>query len=324
MPTTPNPGLPPEAYDWLAAHPDADPAEFERVWHLAEQAPPPDVAFVPDPDRVAAIRTRLAVLPQATDAGRKKATDRLSRRRSVRWPYVLTACVALFVAVGMGWAMVPITVTVPPGFTETQVLPDGSTVTLNSGATLQYRRTFGWRTRTVHLDGEAFFDVTSQATPFDVQTPQATVTVLGTQFNVRTWERASQGETVVVLVEGSIRLAAARNANASVTLAPGETARVHQDAAQPTMPEAVQPEPFLRWKTGGFAFDNESVPALLDAAERRFGLSMRLADTRFVNTRLSLFLNADASPDAFLEALCTPLDCTYHATNDGFVISATP
>lgn len=68
--------------------------------------------------------------------------------------------------------------------TKTITLPDDSQVTLNSKSTLKYDEKNWDSNRVLQLDGEAFF-VVSKGKTFEVQTPQAKVSVLGTQFNVK-------------------------------------------------------------------------------------------------------------------------------------------
>jgi len=64
-------------------------------------------------------------------------------------------------------------------------LPDNSSVNLNAQSSITYN-TNQWtsKTREVSLKGEAFFKVEKGST-FNVITPSGTVTVIGTQFNVK-------------------------------------------------------------------------------------------------------------------------------------------
>lgn len=66
----------------------------------------------------------------------------------------------------------------------TFILPDSSTVVLNSGAEIKYANDFG-KQRDIWLKGEAFFKVTKNPnSPFIVHTTDFDVKVLGTEFNV--------------------------------------------------------------------------------------------------------------------------------------------
>jgi ferric-dicitrate binding protein FerR (iron transport regulator) len=63
-------------------------------------------------------------------------------------------------------------------------LPDASTVVLNAQSEIRYSKKDWNRNREVKLAGEAYFKVAKGAT-FDVLTTEGTVSVVGTQFNVR-------------------------------------------------------------------------------------------------------------------------------------------
>jgi ferric-dicitrate binding protein FerR (iron transport regulator) len=94
-------------------------------------------------------------------------------------------------------------------------LPDASSVTLNAMSTLTYNKKKWADVRKVDLDGEAFFKV-SEGSTFTVNTPSGTVTVLGTEFNVKYRENMFE----VACYEGSVRVT--HNTNATV-LKPGDS-----------------------------------------------------------------------------------------------------
>ena len=64
---------------------------------------------------------------------------------------------------------------------------DGTRVHLNYNTTLKYPPHFGTTTRTVYLDGEAYFQVAKDSKrPFRVITVNGVVKQYGTTFNVNT------------------------------------------------------------------------------------------------------------------------------------------
>jgi Fe2+-dicitrate sensor, membrane component len=68
-------------------------------------------------------------------------------------------------------------------------LPDGSKVVLNGNSILSYTEAFGKKKREVVLNGEAYFDVThNEEIPFIVRTGDVQVKVLGTTFNVESYQ----------------------------------------------------------------------------------------------------------------------------------------
>ena len=66
------------------------------------------------------------------------------------------------------------------------LLADGTEVILNSESELTYNRNYNKYNRSVHLVGEAYFNVKRGNIPFNVLTPHGKISVLGTSFNIRT------------------------------------------------------------------------------------------------------------------------------------------
>jgi len=86
-----------------------------------------------------------------------------------------------------------------PGAKSKIILPDGTVVWLNSGSKLSYSGKFKDSVRSVELDGEAFFDVVKDAKhPFIVHTSGIDIRVLGTAFNVKSYESDPTIETTLI------------------------------------------------------------------------------------------------------------------------------
>ena len=101
----------------------------------------------------------------------------------------------------------------------TVTLPDGSVVRLTRSSELNYPAVFSDKNRTVHLTGEAFFEVSKRSGAlFTVTTVHdAEVVVRGTKFNLKAYNDSSDIETV--LVEGAVDFRAAEHV---VALHPGQ------------------------------------------------------------------------------------------------------
>lgn len=95
-------------------------------------------------------------------------------------------------------------------------LPDGSRIVLNSCSSLRYPNKFIGKTRTVELDGEAYFEIAhNEKMPFIVSTCNFNVRVLGTQFDVKAYRQdeivsvdVKSGKVQVDLPEAMMRLTA--------------------------------------------------------------------------------------------------------------------
>lgn len=89
-------------------------------------------------------------------------------------------------------------------------LPDGSEGWLNGGSTLYFPAAFSGRYREVRLEGEAYFDVISNANkPFVVNTDRIKVVALGTAFNVDAYKEDPASR--VTLASGMLELFEAKD-----------------------------------------------------------------------------------------------------------------
>jgi len=326
--------LPPDVRQILEDRSTTSIEDIREVWTLAGTLE----AHIPlDADRVAEMRMSLSSTIDATlpseevraasnrrseqrqphraTTGRRTTTDRQAAGRWMRRGLVLS--VVLFTVVGLAWGMWPVSIEAPPGETRTAVLPDGTQLEVNSGSVVTYTRlSFGWRNRSVDLAGEAFFDVPTRSTPFQVQTFNANVDVVGTRFGVRSRVSDPTPTTAVVLQEGIVRLSAA---DSTVQLAPGTAADVIRDGP-PSIPRAADVDRRLAWRTGGLAFDGTSMAVILAEAERRYGLRID-ASREVLQDSLSVYVSTTPPPNVFLGDLCSLQGCVVDRTATGFRIS---
>lgn len=102
-----------------------------------------------------------------------------------------------------------------------QLLPDSSFVWLNAGTQLTYSSDYGKASREIYLKGEAFFEVApDKDRPFLVHAGRLTIRVLGTSFNVRSYEKDSVVETT--LIKGKVEVQLGDGAGQKIILAPNE------------------------------------------------------------------------------------------------------
>ncbi len=88
---------------------------------------------------------------------------------------------------------------------HTITLPDGSKVTLNKYSKIIYPNNIASsESRDIELNGEAFFEVFHNKTPFNVEAGSLLVQVLGTEFNIQ--ENGS--EVAVSVISGKVNISA--------------------------------------------------------------------------------------------------------------------
>ena len=105
----------------------------------------------------------------------------------------------------------------PLGVRSRFQLPDGTTVSLNSGSRLKYPVRFSNDSREVELIGEAYFDVSGdKKRPFLIKTAGLDIKVLGTRLNVYSYPE--EGYQEFTLESGTIELIK-RSENQDITVA---------------------------------------------------------------------------------------------------------
>lgn len=152
---------------------------------------------------------------------------------------------------------------------ETVTLKDGSTVTLRPHSELfEHESVTG--THAYKLQGEAYFSVSKDENrKFVVHAKNGSVEVLGTEFNVRTWDSSTE----VYLKTGSLRLLTGDDEENSVILSPGEFASVMTNKTIST-PEPADEELFTSWKNSEIIFINRKAESIFSELEHHFSINI--------------------------------------------------
>ncbi|MFN8264447.1 MAG: DUF4974 domain-containing protein [Chitinophagaceae bacterium] len=119
-------------------------------------------------------------------------------------------------------------------------LPDGTTVWLNSGSTLNYDKINEAGVREVYLTGEAFFDVVKNPKrPFIIHTNTIDVKVLGTAFNVRAYPDDKTVETS--LVRGRVEVTVKNRPQEKYFLKPNQKLVLYNEAITEPRLKSIDP-----------------------------------------------------------------------------------
>lgn len=171
-------------------------------------------------------------------------------------------------------------ITTPKGGQYQIVLPDGSRVWLNAASTLKYPSLFNSDERRVELSGEAYFEIArvslrdnKTAKPFIVKSPTQEVEVLGTHFNIQTYDEGALATTT--LLEGSVNIHPA-NADQILKLTPGQQSIV-QSGKKTRISEADLDEA-IGWKNGEFIFYDESIEKVMKDVARWYDVEIIYKD----------------------------------------------
>jgi len=147
-------------------------------------------------------------------------------------------------------------------------LPDGTEVTLNAQSTLKFPSKFINNQREVYVEGEAYFDVAPQANqPFIVHTPLASVHVLGTTFNVNTYNK---NLFCTSLVSGKVNIQTVDGKE--LTLSPGFEAVYSKEIGMHM--QAFEQENRISWLNGVLYFYDMPLEELNDILPRWFDMGV--------------------------------------------------
>ncbi|MFL0352088.1 FecR family protein [Xanthomarina sp. GH4-25] len=186
-------------------------------------------------------------------------------------------------------------------------LPDQSQVTLNALSKITYNKKKWKDSRTLTLDGEAYFKV-EKGSQFRVQTQSGTVTVLGTQFLVENRDHIFE----VVCYEGSVKVSIE---DANTILKPGDQflildgkliVKEKEDATEPA------------WLQNKSTFKSMPYKFVLNEFKRQYKVTI---DAKNIDTNI-LFTGhfVHNNKDMALKAITLPLNISYTSKNDMIVL----
>ncbi|RYC50366.1 FecR family protein [Flagellimonas olearia] len=202
------------------------------------------------------------------------------------------------------------TLTIPRGGQFFVELSDGTKVWLNAESQLKYPVAFvDGKTRTIELIyGEAYLEVSPSTehngSRFQVDHPQQTVEVLGTEFNIK----AYRDEPVIytTLVEGKVSLTYEGNTPASPAgrenLRPNQQLRYNTQNKTASLSE-VNIFDVVSWKEGVFSFDHATLEEIMKVLERWYDMQVVFEDANLKQVEYSGSINKKYEIEEILTAL---------------------
>jgi ferric-dicitrate binding protein FerR (iron transport regulator) len=143
------------------------------------------------------------------------------------------------------------------------ILPDNSKVILNANSTLSFNKNNWNENRNLNLNGEAYFKV-EKGSDFVVETKEGKVTVLGTQFNVKTDTDFFE----VICYEGKVK---AETNTLNTILIKGDAFRKMKDSLpEKWMISAVEPS----WKKGESSFKSVPLEYVIKALKNQYKITI--------------------------------------------------
>lgn len=150
-------------------------------------------------------------------------------------------------------------------------LADGSKVWLNAESSLKFPTQFTGKERLVELHGEGYFEVTHNPDkPFIVNSGDQKLKVLGTKFNINSYD--NEAAILTTLVSGSVELTSKQN-NKPVLLKPGQQGKLTGQSSVFSI-DNVDTEVFTAWTSNDFQFDGTPLKEVFKQLERWYDIDV--------------------------------------------------
>jgi len=245
-----------------------------------------------------------------------------------------------------------IEVSAPLGSRSLIKMSDGTRIWINAGTCITYNEAYGQKTRTVNLNGEAYFDVArDKSHPFIVQTTGLLVRALGTKFNVKAYSdektisatleegkidvrilRAGD-EKGVVLLKPNEKIVYYREINASQTYKENSDEKVisasRLENVQPVIRKDVNvlshvdTRLYTSWKDARWIIQGEQLGTLAPMLERRYNLQIVFSNEELKKYKFSGTIENE-TVDQILDALRMTAPIDYAINKDVITFSLNP
>lgn len=179
--------------------------------------------------------------------------------------------------------------------TKTEVLSDGSEITLNLNSSLTYSGRFNKKERRLKLEGDAFFDVArNEEKPFIIETDKVTVKVLGTSFYVNA--RKNNPEVSVTVNSGKVEVISANNKK--IVLVAGETGTFNKRKKR-LAKNANTDKNYIAWKTKRMIFQDTPLAEVVEVLQETYHVEIQIANSEIGQCELTSTFNQLNLSDVF-------------------------
>ncbi len=257
-----------------------------------------------------------------TSFSRKIQTDTqpVSIIRNYRYIIRAAAAVLLLGGAATAWFMLkgPNEITVQTAANETNiiVLPDGTKAFINRNSSLRYAGNFGKGDRTIHLEGEAFFDVVKdEAHPFVVYTSRTRTQVLGTTFDVKAY--AVQPVEVFVL-SGKVAVSDQEKQSKEVVLTEGRKVTLGQD--EKLAEDAISNHDFIAWKDNIMVFNDEPIGDVIRKVAALYGAKI-IAEEGVADYTIKTRITPDQPLEQVLDVIAASATASWEKEGDVYKLS---
>ena len=177
------------------------------------------------------------------------------------------------------------TLEVPRGGEYIIELSDGTKIWINSDSKLKYPVEFMGQSRNIELIGEAYFEVAHNSDkPFIVTSGTQRVEVLGTSFNISSYE--PDDFIMTTLVEGQVKVENSLNEQNSIHLKPNKQSILDKKTGL-IESKKVNVDEYVAWQSGWFRFNDKPISQIMVALARWYDLEVQFEYENISNKHFS-------------------------------------
>jgi transmembrane sensor len=199
----------------------------------------------------------------------------------------------------------------------TLILKDGSTVTLSPHSRLEYPETFDAQTRSVALNGQAFFEIAKDKEhPFIIVTDGGEVKVVGTAFEVNT--RDDNMSLTVEVAEGIVEVSN-KNLKNSARVSAGEVCSISKAQTEIEVTDIVDAAPFY-WKDKTIKFRRTELKQVVQTLHDLLQLDIQLESDSIEGCELTVTFTNE-NPETILEIIAMTLGLDLTKNNGVYMLS---
>ena len=185
------------------------------------------------------------------------------------------------------------------------ILPDGSAVFLNRNSELSYHQKFGSDRRSVRLTGEAFFEITRDASkPFIIDAGEAKVKVLGTTFSVMT--KNSKNEVEVFVKTGKVMLSD-NSGSQNIILEPGYIGTLDSKMTNRVLNKNPN---YLAWNTDLLEYEGKTLDIVFADLKKVYNIDITVDDPEILNKTLTATYDKEPQ-ETIIRLICATFNLSY-------------
>jgi transmembrane sensor len=197
-------------------------------------------------------------------------------------------------------------------------LPDGTSVTLNTGSSVEYPKIFKVDKREVKFKGEAYFKVAHDSNkPFVIHSDKIRIEVLGTSFYVNT--NAENGNIEVILNSGKVAVYSIDNPSSKIFLEPGQKALA--SVSKLTITKSLNDDQnYMAWETKKIVFVNDPLSEIVRTLNKVYHSNIQIKENKISDCRISVSFDHQ-SLSSVLKVLQATINIDIKQVNSGIELS---